>query len=166
MAESARDRQRKVSQRREESGLKTKKCHFSEYTSLGIDEISSILGYSDKELVSNENFSYILDYCVSVTLNVLEQESLEGIPKNKEAQYLYKLKQIAKFRTEQGDSPEDIVEHMLKWQYETPFTSKRASGGGFVCKQARAWSESLVERILDEKKFNNQIKHLNTYFER
>ncbi|WP_318520037.1 hypothetical protein [Photobacterium leiognathi] len=164
MAKSPKERQREVALRRKESGLVQKKCYFTEFTKDGLDHVSQLLGYSEKDLNRDENISFILDYCVSVTLNFLENYDNEILPKTKEAQYLFKMKQIATFRQDQGDSTQDILEHLVRWKYKTPTIIRKKKDGSYVPRQRTHWSIDGVEFLFNDKKYARQVQLLNQYF--
>lgn len=164
MAKSPKERQREVALRRKESGLIQKKCYFTEFTKTGLEQVSQLLGYSEKDLNRDENISFILDYCVSVTLNFLENYDSEILPKTKEAQYLFKMKQIATFRQDQGDSTQDILEHLVRWKYKTPTIIRKKKDGSYVPRQRTHWSIDGVEFLFNDKKYARQVQLLNQYF--
>ncbi|MEC6814958.1 hypothetical protein VXS05_07785 [Photobacterium toruni] len=161
--ENAKKRQRKVSKRRVESGLKEKKCYFPDFTIDGVLMIAEELGYS-RNNIKNEDISFILDYCVSVTLNVLDLETVNELPMNKYSQYLYKLKQIIKFREQEGDSPIDIMDHMMRWNYDVPYIVKKSpQDKTFKYTQNKTWDTNIISTIKNDSSYNNQIKLLNRY---
>ncbi|WP_318439646.1 hypothetical protein [Photobacterium leiognathi] len=164
MAKSPKERQREVALRRKESGLIQKKCYFTEFTKDGLEQVSQLLGYTEKDLNRDENISFILDYCVSVTLNFLENCDSEILPKTKEAQYLFKMKQIATFRQDQGDSTQDILEHLVRWKYKTPTIIRKKKDGSYVPRQRTHWSIDGVEFLFNGKKYARQVQLLNQYF--
>ncbi len=164
MAKSAKERQREVALRRKESGLVQKKCYFTEFTKDGLEQVSELLGYSEKDLNRDENISFILDYCVSVTLNFLEGYDNGILPKTKEAQYLFKMKQIATFRQNQGDSTQDVLDHLIRWKYKTPTIIRRRKNGRYVPRQRTYWSIEGVELLLNDKKYARQVQLLNKSF--
>lgn len=164
MAKSAKERQREVALRRKESGLVQKKCYFTEFTKDGLEQVSELLGYNEKDLNKDENISFILDYCVSVTLNFLEGYDSGILPKTKEAQYLFKMKQIATFRQNQGDSTQDVLDHLIRWKYKTPTIIRRRKDGRYVPRQRTYWSIEGVELLLNDKKYARQVQLLNKSF--
>ncbi|MEZ9186043.1 hypothetical protein AB4158_17870 [Vibrio splendidus] len=164
MAKSPKERQNDVKIRREQSGLIPKKCYFTKFTELGLEQISDLLGYNEKDLTRNENISFILDYCVSVTLSFLEDYDSETLPKTKEAQYLFKMKQIATFRQDQGDSTQDVLDFLIKWKYKTPTIIKKTKDGRYVARQRTSWSIEAVELLLNSKKYTRQVNLLNQHF--
>ncbi|MFA0713960.1 hypothetical protein AB4615_21290 [Vibrio splendidus] len=164
MAKSPKERQREVALRRKESGLEQKKCYFTEFTKDGLEQASQMLGYNEKDLNRNENISFILDYCVSVTLNFLEGCDSSALPKTKEAQYLFKMKQIAFFRQDQGDSAQDILERLIGWKYKTPTIMKKRKDGSYVPRQRTNWSIEGVELLLNNKRYTQQVQLLNQHF--
>ncbi|MFA0309076.1 hypothetical protein BH581_16735 [Vibrio splendidus] len=164
MAKSPKERQREVTLRRKESGLEQKKCYFTEFTKDGLEQISQILGYNEKDLNRDENTSFILDYCVSVTLNFLEGYDSSVLPKTKEAQYLFKMKQIAIFRQDQGDSTQDVLGHLIRWKYKTPTIMRKRKDGSYVPRQRTNWSIESVELLLNDKKYTRQLQLLNLHF--
>ncbi|PSB88891.1 hypothetical protein C5F63_06645 [Photobacterium damselae subsp. damselae] len=164
MAKSPKERQREVALRRKESGLVQKKCYFTEFTKDGLDQVSQLLGYSDKDLNRDENISFILDYCVSVTLNFLENYDGGILPKTREAQYLFKMKQIATFRQDQGDSTQDILEHLVRWKYKTPTIIRKKKDGRYVPRRSTVWSVDSIKLLLNNKKYARQVQLLNQHF--
>lgn len=164
MAKSPKKRQRDVALRRKESGLVQKKCYFTEFTTDGLEQVSELLGYSQKDLNRNENTSFILDYCVSVTLSFLEGYDSETLPKTKEAQYLFKMKQIATFRQDQGDSTQEVLNFLIKWKYKTPTIIKKTKDARYVARQRTSWSIETVELLLNSKKYTRQVHLLNQHF--
>lgn len=164
MAKSPKERQRDVALRRKESGLVQKKCYFTEFTTDGLEQVSELLGYSQKDLNRDENTSFILDYCVSVTLSFLEGYDSGTLPKTKEAQYLFKMKQIATFRQDSGDSDQDVLGHLIRWKYKTPTIMKKRKDGSYVPRQRINWSIEGVELLLNDKKYARQVQLLNQHF--
>ncbi|MEZ9176898.1 hypothetical protein AB4200_13740 [Vibrio kanaloae] len=167
MAESDRVRQQKVTDRRKESGFKPKKCYFSEYTSDGIEMVAEALGYTVEEQRASENYSFILDYCVSIALDTLKLDVQDELPTNKHSVQLYKLKQIARHRLEkEKDDLASIAQFMKDWGYALPYLVWNSKSGKLTCKQAKAWDEQVVQILLEDKKYQRQVKLLNTHMKK
>lgn len=164
MAESDRVRQKKVTDRRKESGFKQKKCYFSEYTINGVGMIADALDYTIDEQRSNENYSFILDYCVSVALDTLKLDVQDELPKNKYSVELYKLRQIARHRlNKEKDDLNSIAQFMKNWRYAVPHLVWKSKSGELVCKEAKAWNEKVVNILLDDEKYQRQVELLNKH---
>lgn len=121
-------RQTKVTDRRRNSGFKTKKYHLFDRDLVRLKKLAKEMGYDCSKKISSEDFSAIIRTCIAERYAHVFPEKKVKVPLSQEDQYLYKVKQIIAFRVMSGDSDSAISEFMMRSNYPTPTYMRKKQG--------------------------------------
>lgn len=157
-------RQREVVDRRSESGLITKKFHFSNETIDAIQKIGTEMGFTKSELRKNENLSAIIENCI----DAFSDMSIKGKPKTKDALYLKQICKIIHFKSKEKEkgklkyNNEAIADFLTVWGYKTPVLITKNNKGLLVnWIQDAYWTPTIVKKLKDYDYIQHQIVLLN-----
>ena len=133
MALSDLQRRDKVTNRRNESGLKETKLYLNHRTYASLKSIAIKMGYSEK--ITNEDLSKVIEYLIRQK----DPESEQLLGHKKKSQYLIFMHDIATYQKKIGYSTKHIVQFMND-NYELP---------AFLQKYSK-WNLINISHIIDK----------------
>ncbi|MGI2797025.1 MULTISPECIES: hypothetical protein [Photobacterium] len=161
MGRSDKQRQADVDKRRRESGLITKKCYFLNDTIDGIETLADELGFEINDLRKSEDFSSIIEYCVSLAYEHHIQKEFDEPPKSKNTLYLWKIHKIIVHRSKQHDDKETIAKFMTHSNYQLPLLPRKVNCSGeklYKLVRPKSWNKKVIEILIDKEKVMLYIK--------